>query len=207
MPHKWFRLDWSSQQHNRTNPKARPLSLSPPDLADLIEAVARGERLAFRQLYDAAAPKLFGIILRMSRSRAAAEEVLQDVFLKVWNNAGQYSKGSGSAMGWLTSVARNRAIDVLRQKTEQTMPQGDDGEDWFAHLAEDRDREGEMLDRNALAHCLGQIEAEKRSCILLAYYEGFSREELADKFGQPVNTIKTWLHRGLATLKTCLETR
>ena len=110
-------------------------------------------------------------------------------------------------MGWLSSIARNRAIDVLRQKTEQTMPQGEDGQDWFVHIAEGRDRESEMLDQNALRHCLGKIEPEKRSCILLAYYEGFSREELAEKFGQPVNTIKTWLHRGLAALKTCLETR
>lgn len=178
-----------------------------PELADLIEAVARGERLAFRQLYDSTSPKLFGIVLRMSRSRAAAEEVLQDVFLKIWSNAGNFSRATGSPMGWLATIARNRAIDVLRQKTELTMPQGEDGEDWFAHLAEDRDREGELLDQNALRHCLGQIEPEKRSCILLAYYEGFSRDELAERFGQPVNTIKTWLHRGLAVLKTCLETR
>ena len=173
----------------------------------MIEAVARGERLAFRQLYEATAPKLFGLILRMSRSRAAAEEVLQDVFLKIWSNAPQYSRDHGSAMGWLTQVARNRSIDVLRQKVEHTLPQGDDGEDWLADLAEDRNRETEMLDKNALAHCLGQIDPEKRSCVLLAYYEGYSREELAEKFGQPVNTIKTWLHRSLALLKTCLETR
>lgn len=178
-----------------------------PDIAELVLATARGERLAFKQLYDATAPKLFGTILRMSRSRAAAEEVLQDVFLKIWSNASQFSAESGSAMGWLNSIARNRAIDVLRQKTELTMPQGDDGEDWFAHIGEGRDRETEMLDQNALRHCLGQIEPEKRSCVLLAYYEGFSREELAERFGQPVNTIKTWLHRSLATLKMCMETR
>ena len=180
---------------------------NPPDIAELVEAVARGERLAFKQLYDSTAPKLFGIILRMSRSRSLAEEVLQDVFLKIWSNARQYSRESGSAMGWLASIARNRSIDVLRQKAELTMPQGENGEDWFARIAEDRDREEEILDQNALRHCLGQMEPEKRSCVLLAYYEGYSRGELAEKFGQPVNTIKTWLHRSLALLKTCLETR
>ena len=183
------------------------VSNAPPDLATLLQATARGERLAFKQLYDATSPKLFGIILRMSRSRASAEEVLQDVYVKIWRNASRYAPEIGSAMGWLTTIARNRAIDVLRQRAEVTMPPNEDGEDWFERIAENRDRESDMLDMNALRHCLGQIEPEKRSCIMLAYYEGYSREELATRFSQPVNTIKTWLHRGLAALKTCLETQ
>ena len=183
------------------------VSNAPPDLATLLQATARGERLAFKQLYDATSPKLFGIILRMSRSRASAEEVLQDVYVKIWRNASRYAPDMGSAMGWLTTIARNRAIDVLRQRAEVTMTPNEDGEDWFERIAENRDRESEMLDMNALRHCLGQIEPEKRSCIMLAYYEGYSREELATRFSQPVNTVKTWLHRGLAALKTCLETQ
>ena len=183
------------------------VSNASPDLATLLQATARGERLAFKQLYDATSPKLFGIILRMSRSRASAEEVLQDVYVRIWRNASRYAPDMGSAMGWLTTIARNRAIDVLRQRAEVTMPPNEDGEDWFERIAENRDRESEMLDMNALRHCLGQIEPEKRSCIMLAYYEGYSREELATRFSQPVNTIKTWLHRGLAALKTCLETQ
>ena len=176
-----------------------------PDPAALIQLVAKGDRLAFRQLYDSASPKLFAIVLRMTRSRPAAEEILQDVFLKIWRNASRYAPEAGSATGWLSAIARNRAIDVLRQRREVTMAPGEDGEDWFAHIAEPRTREAELMDNNALRHCLGQIDPEKRSCLLLAYYEGRSREELAARFRQPVNTIKTWLHRGLAVLKTCME--
>ena len=183
------------------------MSTAMPDLAALLQASARGERLAFKQLYDATSPKLFGIILRMSRSRASAEEVLQDVYVKIWRNASRYQPDTGSAMGWLATIARNRAIDVLRQRVEVTMPATEDGLDWFERVSENRDREAELLDANALRHCLGQMEQEKRACIMLAYYEGYSREELGVRFSQPVNTIKTWLHRGLAALKICMETQ
>lgn len=175
------------------------------DPAALLRSVARGDRQAFRQLYDLTAPKLFAILLRMMRDRPAAEEILQDVFLRVWRNAGRYSPEMGPAMAWLTVVARNRAIDVLRQKSEVTMAPSEDGEDWYARIAEPRDREAEMLDNGALRFCLRQIDPQKRECLLQAYYEGFSREELAARHRQPVNTIKTWLHRSLAALKTCME--
>ena len=181
------------------------MSEAPPDPATLIQMVAKGDRLAFRQLYDAVSPKLFAVILRMTRNRPAAEEILQDVFLKIWSNAARYAPEAGSAMGWLSAIARNRTIDVLRQKTDVTMAPNEDGEDWFAHIAEPRNREAELMDNDALRYCLGQIDAEKRSCLLLAYYEGCSREELGARFRQPVNTIKTWLHRSLAALKTCME--
>ena len=184
---------------------SKNLAFVAPDPAALIQAVAQGDRLAFRQLYDLTSPKLLGVILRMIRSRPAAEEVLQDVYLRVWRNASRYAPEMGSALGWLSSIARNRAIDILRQRTDVTMDPGEDGEDWFARVRDPRDRETEMMDNDSLRHCLGQIDAEKRSVLLLAYYEGLSREELATKFRQPVNTIKTWLHRSLASLKTCME--
>ena len=76
---------------------------------------------------------------------------------------------------------------------------------WFARIAEDRDREADMVDVASLRHCLGQLDATMRDCVLLAYYEGFSREELAQRYDRPVNTVKTWLHRSLATLRDCLD--
>jgi RNA polymerase sigma-70 factor (ECF subfamily) len=78
--------------------------------------------------------------------------------------------------------------------------------DWSERIAELRDREAEIMDIDALRHCLGEIDEPARRCVLLAYYEGYSREELARRLGKPVSTIKTWLHRSLANLKTCLET-
>ena len=185
-----------------------PARLPTSPLDSLIASVATGDRVAFKALYEATAPKLFAVISRILSSRAQAEEVLQDVFLRVWRNAGSFSADAGAPMGWLVSIARNRAIDVIRQKTPITFGRdttGDEGDDWFERIAEDRDRETEMVDLDALRKCLGEIEAEHRDCILLAYYEGWSREELAQKFDRPVNTIKTWLHRGLGSLKSCLE--
>jgi RNA polymerase sigma factor (sigma-70 family) len=180
----------------------------PPDssqLADLIVRTGRGDRAAFRAVYDSTSSKLLGVILRIVKNRAGAEEILQDVYLRLWQNAASYVREAGPPMGWLVSIARNRAIDVIRQKTPDLMGPGEDGVDWFDKLAEPRDREADMLDVSALRHCLGQVDEEHRSCILLAYYEGWSREELAQRFDRPVNTIKTWLHRGLASLRTCLD--
>jgi len=175
------------------------------DLVDLILAVGREDRNAFRQLYELAAPKLFGIALRIIRDRSLAEDILQDVFLRIWRNAESFSPQAGPPMAWLASIARNRAIDVLRQKSLPPPERDGKDADWSERLAEPRDREADMMDIAALRHCLGEIEEPARTCVLLAYYEGYSREELARRFDRPVNTIKTWLHRSLKALKTCLD--
>ena len=174
-------------------------------LAALIAAVGAGDRAAFRTLYDQTAPKLFGIILRIIRNRAAAEDVLQDVFLRIWRNAGAYSADAGPPLAWLNAIARNRTIDLLRQKSFATPPVGQDDGDWYEKIAAPRDSEADFIDIASLRRCLGGIEEPQRSCVLLAYYEGYSRDELAERYGKPVNTIKTWLHRSLISLKACLE--
>jgi RNA polymerase sigma factor (sigma-70 family) len=175
------------------------------ELADLIRAVAEGDRGAYRQLYDKSAPKLFGIVLRIIRDRSMAEDILQDVFLRVWRNAGNFAPETGLPMAWLSSIARNRTIDVLRQKN-LVLPDRDESEtDWQEKIADPRDREAEFMDIAALRQCLSEIEEPARSCVLLAYYEGYSRDELAARFDRPVNTIKTWLHRSLLVLRSCLE--
>ncbi len=181
-----------------------------PDRAeyeDLLLAVARQDRNAFRALYDIASPKLYATILRIVRNRPAADEVLQDVFLRVWQKAGSFTPEAGPARAWLNSIARNRAIDVLRQKTFVLADGrgGDNDVALYERIAEDRDREADMIDNASLRHCLGTLEEPARHCVLLAYYEGYSREELAQRYDRPVNTIKTWLHRSLVSLRACLD--
>ncbi len=198
----------SAGDRPRDDAGARGDGVEQPDqaeLADLILAVAAGDRGAYRQLYDKTAPKLFGIVLRMIRDRSMAEDILQDVFLRVWRNAGNFAPQTGSAMAWLSSIARNRTIDVLRQKSLVLPDRDEPGIDWQEMIADPRDREVEFMDVSALRHCLSEIEEPARSCVLLAYYEGYSREELAARYERPVNTIKTWLHRSLLALKSCLE--
>ena len=161
--------------------------------------------MAFRKLYDASSSKLFGTVLRIVRNRPAAEDVLQDVFLRIWQNASSYAPDTAPAGVWMNSIARNRSIDVLRQRGTVQVSAVDGATDWFEKVAEDRDRESDMINNASLRRCLGGIEPVARDCVLLAYYEGFSREELAQRFGRPVNTIKTWLHRSLGSLRSCLD--
>jgi RNA polymerase, sigma subunit, ECF family len=181
------------------------LATEKAELDRLLTLVARRDRDAFRRLYDATSPKLFATILRIVRHKPSAEEVLQDVFLRIWQNADSFSPKTAPAQAWLNSIARNRAIDVLRQKGFATVSTGADETDWYERIAEDRDREAEMINVASLRRCLGQIDDQARSCVLLAYYEGLSREELAQRYDRPVNTIKTWLHRSLASLRACLD--
>lgn len=175
------------------------------ELAALVLAVATGDRNAYQRLYVKTAPKLFAIILRMIRDRSMAEDILQDVFLRVWRNAGNFTPQSGNPMAWLSAIARNRAIDVLRQKNLVLLDRDQGETDWQERIADPHDQEREFVDLAALRHCLAEIDEPARSCILLAYYEGYSRDELAKRFDRPVNTIKTWLHRSLLALKSCLE--
>ena len=181
------------------------LATNTADLEQLLIAVASRDAAAFRRLYDIAAPKLLGIVLRIIRNKPAAEDILQDVFVRIWQNAPRFSPEAGPARAWMSSIARNRAIDVLRQKSFTLVADARSDVDWYERIAEDRDRENDMVEAEALRHCLGTLDAQARTCVLLAYYEGFSREEIAERFHRPVNTIKTWLHRTLATLRHCLN--
>lgn len=174
-------------------------------LLRLMSAVAQGDAQSLKSLYDLTAPKLYGVISRIQRDRAAAEDVLQDVYLRVWQSAGSYDPQAGRPLAWLCAIARNRAIDVVRRKGEVQGPVTEDGEDWVERLADPHDSEGAILGRDALRACLQRLDETQRDCIVLAYCEGYSREELAARYDRPVNTIKTWLHRGLAALRGCLE--
>ena len=177
------------------------------DLTVLLKRAANGDRASFKALYRKTAPKLFGIVLRIVRDKSTAEDILQDTYVRIWRNAESYYSSAGEPLGWLASIARNGAIDFLRKKTPVTFGKDDEAGDYFERIVDPHDQEAAMIALDTLRHCLREIEAPMRDCVLLAYYEGYSREELANRFGRPVNTIKTWLHRGLATLKTCLETQ
>ncbi|MGU3539621.1 sigma-70 family RNA polymerase sigma factor [Methylobacterium sp. A54F] len=173
-------------------------------LVRLLGAVAAGDARALRALYDLTSPKLYGVILRIQRDRNAAEDVLQEVYLRVWQAAGSYAAEAGRPLSWLCAIARNRAIDSIRRRSEVQGPVHEDGEDWLERLADPADPEGAILGRDALLACLAGLDPTHRDCVVLAYCEGYSREDLARRYGRPVNTIKTWLHRALGSLKACM---
>ena len=171
-------------------------------LQELLEEISRGNHAAFRALYEATAPKLFGVVLRITQNRPMAEEVLQETYVKIWQKAERFSPEAGQPMAWLSAIARNRAIDRIRsEKVERSRTGEDDGvlERLAAPVG------GDVVMQESLRVCLSKLDEEARRCVILAYCSGFSREELAEKFGRPVGTIKTLLHRSVRLLKACLE--
>lgn len=161
-----------------------------------LDAVARGDRVAFRALYDETSPKLFGVVRRILRDQARSEDVLQDVYVRIWQSAGAFDATRGTPFGWMASLARNRAIDIIRRDVARRAPADLPPDDGAAGL--------DLADAQLLQQCLAELDAEQSRCVLLAYRDGWSREELAVAFTRPVGTIKSWLSRCLATLRACL---
>ncbi len=152
----------------------------------MLRASAAGDRAAFRRLYEATAPKLFAIVLRIARDRAIAEEVLQETYVRVWRNAERFNPEAGQPMAWLAAIARNRAIDRIRsERVAPTAGAGDDSA--LERLA--APGSGDPAMREALRACLSSLDEEARTCVVLAYCSGLSREELAERFKRPVGTI------------------
>jgi RNA polymerase sigma-70 factor (ECF subfamily) len=163
--------------------------LTPAELVWLIAAVAKGDEAAFERLYAATRAKLFGVVLRILRRQDLAEEVIQETYVRIWNSAGQFNPGVASPITWMASIARNRAIDVVRKRTESS-------------IEEEPSAMTEELKR--LLECIGRLPPERQKLVLLAYYNGWSREQLAAKFETPVNTVKTWLRRSMMDIRECL---
>ncbi len=181
------------------------MSQTETSLENLLAATAQGDRAQFKALYERSSAKLFGIVLRILKNRQQAEDVLQDVYLKIWRKADMYDPGQGKALTWMAAIARNRAIDIVRStRVTQTLDEPGNEEALFeqsVRRAEDVPPE----DLETLRFCLGEMTEDVRRYVLLAYYDGYSREELAERFDAPVGTIKTRLRRGLTALRACLE--
>lgn len=173
------------------------------ELERLLGDTATGSRSAFRSLYGATSSKLYAIVLRICREPGLAQDALQETYLKVWTRAERFRAEEGSPTSWLAAIARNTAIDALRRRTDIALGMDEEGKSVIEEMA--MAAEGaDIMDVQALRHCLSGLDERQRDCVVLAYCWGSSREELAEKFEKPVGTIKTWLHRGLASLKACL---
>jgi RNA polymerase sigma-70 factor (ECF subfamily) len=185
-------------------------------LADLLARVALGDRQAFAELYRDSSAHLFGVILRIQPDRAQAEDLLQEVFVNVWRAAQGFDALRSQPLTWLTSIARNRAIDSLRRRktevsTVSTHRSGDEGEDdvdLTADMASDGPDPLQQLEQAAQARevtqCLQQLSAEQQQCVALAFYQGLSHAEVAEHLVQPLGTVKSWVRRALIALKDCL---
>lgn len=174
------------------------------ELVETLARVARKDRDAFEVLYRATSAKLYGVIVAILGRKGVSDEVLQDVFVRVWERAPEFDPARASPITWMATIARNRAIDELRRAKvlpTATLPPDLETASETEDPLEGRERSDEL---RALIRCLEALDAEKRDVVLLAYYRGLSREALSQHFGRPVATIKTWLHRSLSHLRICL---
>ena len=177
-------------------------------LVRLLADTGRGDQRAFAQLYAACSSHLYALLLRMLKRRDWADEALQDCFLRVWQKADTYAPEKGSPLTWLLTVARYRALDLLRMKRpEVEMP--DEGEEppmTFADVTESpEDRAVEREGLGILYDCMKDLQDEQKRSVLLAYYEGYTHQELALAMKAPLGTVKSWVRRGLARLRECLD--
>lgn len=171
----------------------------------MIFRVAKADRSAFASLYRATAPKLLGVVLRILNNRAWADEVIQDVYLKIWQKAGQFDAQKSSPITWMVSIARNNAIDELRKHPVGRTTNDNELDQIAGQQPTAQDQAEDQQTVNQLNHCIDQLEKERQDMVRLAYLNGWSRDDLASQFGQPINTVKTWLRRALQDIKGCLE--
>jgi RNA polymerase sigma-70 factor (ECF subfamily) len=174
-------------------------------LVEALVATGREDREAFRTLYRLTSAKLFGICLRICGNRAAAEDVLSDVYLLVWRRAGAYEPGRASPITWLATIARNRAIDWRRASASRPAAPLAEAPD----IADDAPAADDVMLRSEedrqLHRCLDALEDKQRGAIRTAFFEGLTYAELAQREAVPLGTMKSWVRRGLLRLKDCLD--
>jgi RNA polymerase sigma-70 factor, ECF subfamily len=177
--------------------------MTPDDISNLIGRSGLGDRAAFRALYAATSAKLFGVCLRVLKNRTDAEDVLQEVYIKIWHNAAKYQISGYSPMSWLIAIARNQSIDRIRSRR----PEGtelSEAEEVADHAATPEQAAVMSGEAGRLNACLEKLSPGRAEAVKAAYMEGYSYQELADRLEQPLNTVRTWLRRSLMSLRECL---
>jgi len=179
-----------------------------PDLQDrgreLVGRAARGDRTALRRLYDLYSPSAMAIALRMLKNRPMAEEVVQDTFLEVWRRAREYDAARGTVSAWIATISRTRALDRLRADArlaaakEKAAAQPETPSVAPLELAVERQQ------RERVNAALGTLPAEQRLAIELAYFDGLTQREIAEKLGQPLGTVKTRVRLAMEKLAVVL---
>lgn len=162
-------------------------------------ACARGDQRALHQLYEQDSSRLLGVALRITRNKALAEDIVHDAFIKIWHGARSFDPLRGSARGWVFSVTRHLALDVVRSAARDVPL-----DDQYEPLAEPA-QAIEFAARSGQIHqCLERLDPTRRTCILHAYVDGYSHSEIAQKLSTPLGTVKAWIKRSLTALRECM---
>lgn len=179
--------------------------LTSAELIWLLAAVAKGDEAAFARLYAATRAKLYGVVVRILRRQDLTDEVIQETYLKIWRSAGQFDPLRAAPVSWMVAIARNRAIDVIRRRKEASIDEEPQAMEVASEAPDPLARRELSEELQRLLACIGQLPPERQRMVLLAYYNGWSRERLSAEFDTPVNTIKTWLRRSLLDVRECVD--
>lgn len=187
-------------------------TLDPQQVHTWLQAAARQDAAAFRCLYDACAPKLFGFALRILKKQELAEEILQESFVAIWHNSGSYQSHLAAPMTWMATIVRNKAFDHLRRSDDAVEIDAETfDQEIMAALQDPQATPIEALqisgDARALAHCMSALEGLHRQVVALAFYHDLSHSEVAHSLALPIGTVKSWIRRSLERLKTCMAKR
>ena len=175
----------------------------PPELGDLLRKVARGDEAAFSALYDAVSARVFGLVRRVLRDPAQAEEVSQEAFVEVWRTASRYDPAKGSATSWIFTIAHRRAVDRVRseQASADRVRRVATEEVPYDEVVEEATA---RLEQQQVRRCMQTLTELQREAITLAYYQGYTYREVAELLEAALPTIKTRMRDGLIRLRDCL---
>jgi len=169
------------------------------ELAAAIARCAEGDQSGLRTIYDWEAARMVGVAMRILRRKDLAEEAVHEAFLRIWRGARGFDPARGAARAWVYAIVRNRALTILRDEGRFGADELDE-----SRISDPENALSRLPESSALRHCLQQLDARRRSVIVLAYVHGFSHKELAGRLGVPLGTIKSWIRRGVVSLQECL---
>ncbi len=181
------------------------LGIVSPDLEQCLVRAAGGDQRAFAELYDASAPRVFGLVLRILVDRAQAEEVAQEVYLEAWRRAERFDPARGAAISWLLQIAHARAVDRVRSSQAQRDRDARIGlRDTAVPIDDVAERVETSLESARARRALSELSAAQREAIELAYFGGLTQTEIAERIGAPLGTVKTRMRDGMRRLRELL---
>ncbi|MBX7099133.1 MAG: sigma-70 family RNA polymerase sigma factor [Myxococcaceae bacterium] len=185
--------------------QATPTTTTTPE--ELLDAVARGDRMALQALYGRFGPKLWSIALRVLKDPREAEDVLQETFVDVWRTATRYDPNRAAVERWLTTMVRTRAIDRLRKRSVREHAVEGLTHEPFARVVTPEQELEHARDASRLRDALATLPEEQRRALELAYFEGLSQTEIAERTDTPLGTVKTRMRLALQKLSTTIDAR
>lgn len=186
------------------------MTMADPDqLNALMSDAARGDEAAFRRFYDLSSPSILAFLLRLLNDRYHAEDVLQESMVIAWNRAHEFDPARAAATTWITTIARRRALDILRNQSRRAEILRDEASEVRSVLGLEDAADAPAVESDAtggrLTVCMGELSSDAATCVRYAYLDGLTFSEIATTVERSVGTVKSWVRRGLAKLKECMQ--